>query len=75
MTMKINFFLIEKIGLLWDGIVTPGVEWIASQHTPARHKRTFDRAIFIYGLIAIMGARGIKPTGIFWQPPRNGHLI
>jgi hypothetical protein len=27
--MMINFFFIEKTKLLWDGIVTPGVERIA----------------------------------------------
>jgi hypothetical protein len=64
---KMNFFLIEKMILLWNGIVAPGIEWIASQHTPASHKRTFDGTVLIDSLIAIMRTSGIEPARILRQ--------
>ena len=65
--MIISFFLIEKTMLLWDGIVAPGVERIASQHSPGGHCRTFYGTVFIDRLISIMRAGGIKAAGVFGQ--------
>jgi hypothetical protein len=72
---KTNFFLIEKMKLLWDRIVAPGIEWITSQDAPARHERTFDGAVFIHSLITVMRAGGIKTTSVFRQTARECHLI
>jgi hypothetical protein len=70
-----NFFFIEKTKLLWNGIVAPGVEWIAPQHAPACHEGSFEGAILINGLIPIMRTGWIEPAGIFRQATREGGLI
>src|SRR6188474_3966030 len=75
MVTSISFFLIEKTILLWDGIVAPGVEWIASQYSPGGHGRSLKGAIFIHSLISIMGTGWIKSAGVCRHSARKGHLI
>jgi hypothetical protein len=71
----INFFFIEKMVLLLDGIIAPGIEWIASQHAPARHQRAFEGAVFVDRLVSVMRTGWIEPAGVLWQAARNGGLI
>src|SRR5687768_12874667 len=61
--------------LLWNWIVTTRVKGITSQHAPASHQRSLERAVLINCLVSIVRTGRIKAAGVFRKTTRNSHLI
>jgi hypothetical protein len=54
----------DSMTLLSDRIIATRIEWIATNNPPGCHETAFDNSIFIYSLIAIVGAGGVEAAGI-----------
>jgi len=63
------------ISLLGNGVETTGVEWVTAQNPPDCHDGASEYAVFINGLIPIMGAGWIEAAGICGHGTRESHLI
>jgi len=60
---------------LWDRVISAGVKGITAQYAPNSHKGTFEGAMLVNRLIAVMGTGWIKPAGVGRQARGQYHLI
>lgn len=62
-------------GQSWNRVIPTGVKRVAPDQTGDCQPRSFDGAVFIDRLVAIMGTSGIKAASVRWECARNGHLV